>query len=111
MELAPLKPSWLLTVLTLSAVLILGKHGIGESLDTPTRPNLSNNGPIKVVATTGFLADIAARIAGQSAQVQSLLPKGPIRIATMPFQTIPAFYQKPISLSKTGFTLRVGWTN
>ncbi|MBM3936704.1 MAG: ATP-binding cassette domain-containing protein [Sphingomonadales bacterium] len=89
MELAPLKPSWLLTVLTLSAVLILGKHGIGESLDTPTRPNLSNNGPIKVVATTGFLADIAARIAGQSAQVQSLLPQGsdPHRYDAVPNDT------------------------
>ena len=43
----------------------------------------------KVVATTGFLADIAGQIAGPSAQVISLLPQGsdPHRYEAVPNDT------------------------
>ncbi|NDC73133.1 MAG: hypothetical protein EBZ62_06730, partial [Sphingobacteriia bacterium] len=44
---------------------------------------------IQVVATTGFLADIASRIAGGSADVRSLLPQGsdPHRYEAVPNDT------------------------
>ncbi|MFM8514330.1 MAG: metal ABC transporter solute-binding protein, Zn/Mn family, partial [Bacteroidota bacterium] len=56
--------------------------GYGSKANSPEPVNSLDQGQwiqgqrIQVVATTGFLADIAARIAGGTADVRSLLPQG-----------------------------------
>lgn len=62
---------------------------INTTVAAPSEKDPSKNIPLKVVATTGFLADITAHIAGQSARVQSLLPQGsdPHRYEAVPNDT------------------------
>ncbi|MFM8786271.1 MAG: metal ABC transporter substrate-binding protein, partial [Bacteroidota bacterium] len=64
--------------------------GYGSKANNPEPGNSLDQGQrIQVVATTGFLADIAARIAGETADVSSLLPQGsdPHRYEAVPNDT------------------------
>ncbi|MBU6193141.1 MAG: zinc ABC transporter substrate-binding protein, partial [Bacteroidetes bacterium] len=69
--------------------------GYGSKANKPEPGNSLDQGQriqgqrIQVVATTGFLADIAARIAGGTAVVRSLLPQGsdPHRYEAVPNDT------------------------
>ena len=69
--------------------------GYGSKANNPEPGNSLDQGQriqgqrIQVVATTGFLADIAARIAGGTAVVRSLLPQGsdPHRYEAVPNDT------------------------
>jgi len=50
--------------------------GCSESSSASTAPEGRRNGPIRVLATTGMIADVAARISGEHAKVTALMGPG-----------------------------------
>ncbi len=91
MGLALLTPT-LKLVSSLSFWALVGALGLGYSSrgnNLELGNQIADGRRIKVVATTGFLADITATIAGESADVQSLLPQGsdPHRYEAVPNDT------------------------
>jgi ABC-type Mn2+/Zn2+ transport system ATPase subunit/ABC-type Zn uptake system ZnuABC Zn-binding protein ZnuA len=84
----PKSPELLVPVMLLTNC-IVGLAALSASLSAVARNISPDTGPIRVVATTGFLADIASQIAGPSVEVRSLLPQGsdPHRYDAVPNDT------------------------
>ncbi|HYN21166.1 MAG TPA: zinc ABC transporter substrate-binding protein, partial [Thermoanaerobaculia bacterium] len=55
----------------LSLLVVLALAGCGK-VDSPG----AANGPLKVVTTTGIIGDVAQRIAGEHARIESLMGPG-----------------------------------
>src|SRR5512135_3251925 len=57
-------------------LLVMSAVALGMGGCASQKPGIAEGGPIKVLATTSFLADIVQNVAGSRLTVQSLLPTG-----------------------------------